>query len=279
MTKPFFVEPITLDDLAEPWGSYDRPWLDLGHEKPTGHIAPRFQRDGYVIIRDLIPHSVLDDYSRAWQRCNSDRPMGWPYETPYRHHPEVERLVCHRHLAQMLSALINEPMGVHLILSGWRSTQRNWHQDGYLNPDSNRDFYAAAWIALDDIDPDSGPFEFIPGSHRMFPPIRNERMLAALKPEERGPDWPTHSERVLTPLFEQVMREGNLQPERFIAQKGDVLIWHARLLHRGSRPRNPNLERRACIAHYSGIYHRPDFPTAQRHGQQSWYFPIVQEPA
>lgn len=273
---PFYVDPITLDDLAEPWEPYDLPWLDLGQQAPHGHLAPMFQRDGYVILRDLIPHDVIDAYCATWQRHNAGRPMGWPYETPYRHHMEVERLVCHRHLAQMLSALIGEPMGVHLILSGWRSTQRNWHQDGYLNPDETRDFYAAAWIALDDIDPDSGPFEFIPDSHRVFPPIRNQRMLAALKPEERGPDWPTHSERVLTPLFERLMVEHDMKPEQFIAHKGDVLIWHARLLHRGSTPNNPELERRSCIAHYSGICHRPDFPGAQRHGQQSYYFPIDQ---
>jgi len=39
-----------------------------------------------------------------------------------------------------------------------------------------------------------------------------------------------------------------------------VLIWHGRLLHRGSRPTNPSLLRRALISHYSGINHRPDMP-------------------
>lgn len=34
---------------------------------------------------------------------------------------------------------------------------------------------------------------------------------------------------------------------------GCVLLWHARLLHRGSKARVPGMERRAVIAHYSGL--------------------------
>ena len=57
------------------------------------------------------------------------------------------------------------------------------------------------------------------------------------------------------------------------AKKGDVLFWHPRLLHRGSTPNDFNLERRALISHYSGINHRPDFPTAVPVGK-GWIFPI-----
>ena len=32
-------------------------------------------------------------------------------------------------------------------------------QDGYLNPDRVSDHYIAAWVALEDIDPNAGPFQ------------------------------------------------------------------------------------------------------------------------
>ena len=164
-------------------------------------------------------------------------------------------------------------MGVHLALTGWKSTERNWHQDGYLNPDHNRDHYIAVWIALEDIDPNSGPFEYIPGTHKL-PKITNQNMLDKLDPRERDEHWPKHSERYLTPLFDSLREENSLQTQRFIAEKGDVLFWHARLMHRGSAPINPVLDRRTAILHYSGIHHRPDFPVAMQYKNQGWYFPI-----
>lgn len=273
---------VTLDDLTEPWPPLDPPPLDRPDARPVTNLQEAWQRDGYVILPSFMPDHLIDAYSAAWLADNGpggrfgDRPMGWPYDTPYMHVPALAGLACHDTLAEVLRHLIGDDMGVHLNLTGWRSTTRDWHQDGYLNPDSNRDWYAAVWVALDDIHLDAGPFECVPGSHRQFDPIRQDKMLAALDPAERGPMWPRHSERILTPLFEQQMTERGLAVEPFVARRGDVLVWHARLLHRGSPPVDPTMERRAVILHYSGIRHRPDMPIAARHPAGGWFFPIDQ---
>lgn len=272
----------TLADLTEPWGPDEPPPLDRPDAIAVTDLQRAWRDDGYVILPRFLPDDLVDAYADAWRADNGpagrlgDRTGGWPYDTPYMHVPALAALACHEPLALVLSHLIGDDMGVHLNLTGWRSTTRNWHQDGYLNPDSNRDWYAAVWVALDDIHPDAGPFEFVPGSHRQFDPIRQDRMLAALDPAEQGPDWPRHSERILTPLFEQAMAERGIGTERFLARRGDVLVWHARLLHRGSPPADPTMERRAVILHYSGVNHRPDMPEARRHDAGGWYFPIDQ---
>jgi ectoine hydroxylase-related dioxygenase (phytanoyl-CoA dioxygenase family) len=41
-----------------------------------------------------------------------------------------------------------------------------------------------------------------------------------------------------------------LEPHYFHAKKGDVLFWHANLLHGGSKRRNLQLSRRALVSHY-----------------------------
>lgn len=287
----------TLADLSKPWAPGEAPWLDQLDAVHDGlsSLQQRWRDEGYVILpwffgdhnAEAFTQDVLDEYARAWLADNGpcggdyaaghewcERPMGWPYNTPYMHVDALRRLCCDGALGGVLSHLIGEPMAVHLNLTGWRSTQRNWHQDGYLNPDANADHYAAVWVALDDIDPHAGPFQYVPGSHRRFGVIRHDLMRAALRPDEQGPDWPTHSERILTPLFEDELRHDHIVPHEFIAKRGDVLIWHARLLHRGSTPIDPTLERRALIAHYSGVHHRPDFPRAVQSDHGGWFFPI-----
>ena len=82
---------------------------------------------------------------------------------------------------------------------------------------------------------------------------------------------------IYTPMFEDILTRGELEKEKFIASKGDVLIWHSRLMHRGTVPNNPDLWREAVILHYSGISHRPDMPEAEQHNDGGWFFPIYQD--
>ena len=272
-------------NLIENWPSPELlPRLDRPNQEPTTNLQAEWQDDGLVILPNFMPEYFLDRYAEAWLRDNANRPRGWPFDVPYMYIPALMDMLAYGPLHEVMEELIEEPMGTHLNLTGWRSTQRNWHQDGYLNPDHVHDFYCAVWIAIDDIHPDAGPFQFIRGSHT-FPVITNGKMLAALKPEQRGDsNWPKYSEEILTPIFEQLLIDAELNVESFTAQKGDVLIWHSRLMHRGSTPINPDLERRACIAHYSGIDHRPDMPgqALSRIGKTNdfqlsgYYFPIEQ---
>lgn len=229
--------------------------------------------EGVVVLSGFVPENLMAAYETCWLGANGDRPGGWPDCTPYRRHPELLNLLTHQPLADELARLLGEPAGVHLNLTGWVTTTRDWHQDSYLNPPHVGDWYAAVWVALDDIHPDSGPFQYVAGSHR-WPQVTRERILTALPPEQRDHRWPRNSEAVLTPLFEAEIARRGAPVTTHLPSRGDVLIWHGRLLHRGSRANVEGMQRKALIAHYSGINHRDDMPAAMRHRDQGWYFPV-----
>lgn len=260
---------LTLDDLSVP-------------PPPPG--SADWNPAGVVIVPGAIDDLRIDAYEQAWDRSNewigvtgvppvlhAARPGGWPDCTPYRRHPEILDLLAP--LASRVEQLIGEPAGVHLNLTGWVTTTRDWHQDGYLNPPHVGDHYAAVWVALGDINPDSGPFQYVPGSHR-WPQVTQDRILAALDPSERGPDWPRNTERILTPLFTAELERRQAKVVTYLPKRGDVLIWHSRLLHRGTVANVPGAYRPAFIAHLSGIHHRPDMPPAVRHDAGGWLFPL-----
>ena len=275
---------LTLDDLTEDWDVRLTPKTE--REPSTPHQV-QWAENGYVIIPQLLDDAVIAPYEQEWLAYNGGRredvvvgdpstyssPGGWRYATPYMHYDALRRLVCDQRLADVLRELTGEWMGVHLNLTGWVSTERNWHRDQYLNEPYVGGFYAAVWIALDDIDPAAGPFEFIPGSHTE-PPLSQAKVRAALGADGDDPAWPTHSERILTPLFEKEIEQACTPRHRFLGSRGDVLIWHGKLLHRGSTPRDPTLDRRALIAHFSGNDHRPDMPAAVKHEAGGWFFPL-----
>ncbi len=243
------------------------PWLDRS-DVDESRLTPEqlsWRRDGVVILRNFLPEDLVDAY--VARRRQLDNPAGWLSGSPYQHVPEMRALALYPKLMELQRDLLGEDMLLHLALTGWISTERNWHQDDYLNPAEVMTWYTAVWMALDTIDPDCGPFEYIPGSHR-WPLMSGERVRALLTQEERdrreGPEqinhWATYSERFVAPAIEIEIKERGIAPVRFLGGKGDVLIWHSRLMHRGTAPRRPNLERRSLIVHYSGVNHRSDMP-------------------
>jgi len=188
------------------------------------------------------------------------------------HVAELRDVSLYPPLMNLMESLIGEEMGLHLNLTGWVSTERNWHQDDYLNPPYINSWYAAVWIALDDIHEDSGPFEFVPGSHR-WPLMRSHKVRMFLTPEERDHDnWPGLAERFVNDVAEEEIVKRGLKTKKFLAKKGDLLIWHGRLMHRGSYPNIPGMERKTLISHYSGISHRVDMPIVDRTSEGSAYF-------
>lgn len=209
------------------------------------------------------------DHGRPWL-LHAARPGGWSHCTPYMEHPEILDLVAP--LAPILEDLIGEPAGMNLNLTGWETTARDWHQDSYLNEPEVGDHYAAVWIALGDIHPDSGPFQYVPGSHR-WPQVTRD--LIGRHVDLEDPLWPKHSEAILTPLFEQHLAETEAGVVTHLPKRGDVLVWHGRLLHRGSQANVAGAYRPAFIGHFSGIGHRSAMPPAVEHPGGGWYFPIT----
>lgn len=284
---------ITLTDLSDP---------------PPDRSPADWNDEGIVHLPELIPGDLIAAYEDAWTAHNgfqrfrpatddlapeggdgawitgrgnpeglyvvdADTPGGWPDACPYMRTPALLELCMFGELATELEKLVGEAMGLHLNLTGWTSTRRNWHQDGYLNPAVTGDHYAAVWIALGDVHPSSGVFQYVPGSH-LWHRLTFEKVRRYV--DVNDPAWPAHTEAILTDLVEAEIDARNAPVVDYAAGAGDVLIWHPRLYHRGSTPLVPNAYRPSLIAHFSGIDHRPDFPMPPvQHPAGGWYWPII----
>jgi hypothetical protein len=106
-------------------------------------------------------------------------------------------------------------------------------------------YLSAQWIALEDIQPNSGELVYYPGSHKLNYVFSEDYATGnnALLIGEHNYD--RYEDKI-----ESIIQQHNLQPHYFHAKKGDVLIWHANLLHGGSKINNPSLTRKSMVAHY-----------------------------
>jgi len=266
----------TFDELSEDFADEHVPLLDQRSVQLRGLTEDQrhWREYGYVIKRNFVPHPLIDEFLRL--RTNLGLGHGsFPEPIAYAQHEVVTDICCSRELHHLLVDLLGEEMGIHFNLTDFKSTERGWHQDDYFNPPEVHGRYCAIWMAMGDIHPDAGPFEFVPASHK-WPCMRREKVRALIKPEANSNEkmeWPIFAEYFVNKAIDQKIKDTGATVERFLARKGDILIWHGKLVHRGSIPNNPDLIRPALISHYSNIRSRRDFSNdISRHKGGGYYW-------
>ncbi len=106
-------------------------------------------------------------------------------------------------------------------------------------------YLVAVWIALEDIHSNSGELFYYPGSHKLNYILSENYNTGNNNLIIGGHNYDNYERRI-----GKLIAEHGLQPVYFHPQKGDILIWHANLLHGGSTIQDPSLTRKSMVAHY-----------------------------
>jgi hypothetical protein len=234
----------------------------------------RFARDGYVVLPGAVPHQAIDTYL-AQYRALCDLPGGLRLEAPWgRGYMDFSAPVSREPGCKVLDTAMLLPAGQDLCfapaIAGFLEalfdgkalafqslhfevgSRQAVHQDtAYVVVDREPLKLAASWIALEDIHAGTGELVYFVGGHRMAEYVYGaaddgDAARKHFNPERDG--GPAH-DRHLRYLIEESERAG-FREERFLARKGDALIWHAELPHGGATIAEAGSTRRALVTHY-----------------------------
>jgi ectoine hydroxylase-related dioxygenase (phytanoyl-CoA dioxygenase family) len=128
-----------------------------------------------------------------------------------------------------------------------KGSQQGAHSDSIHMTTYPIGYLTAAWIAFEDIHPDCGPLVYYPGSHRL--PYVFSKDVGIGHDDFKARGYAEYHDKY-EPKIRDVIAENNLEPHYFHAKKGDVLIWHANLIHGGSMRRDLSLSRKAVVCHF-----------------------------
>lgn len=277
---------VSFSDLAEHFPEDKVPFLDRSDVQTSklSSLQRHWWEKGYVLLEKFIPEALIAEYLDLRKSLNLGK-AHFSNFTPYLDHEVIRKITLSEDLQRVLVELMGQNMGLHFVLTAFHSTERGWHQDDYLNPDYVYSNYCAAWISLGETVRDAGPFEFIEGSHK-WPCVRRhlvQKQLvgewASLTESEKGGrgHWAEYAEFFTNDVYIEEIQKRKVEVSTFLAGPGDVLIWHGKLVHRGSAPYNPLLERPSMISHFSGVNSRQDIGTDVRQygasGCHYWNFP------
>jgi ectoine hydroxylase-related dioxygenase (phytanoyl-CoA dioxygenase family) len=213
-----------------------------------------YDANGYVVIEKAIQDNLLDKYEDLWmtnvsqkrdQRGNLE---GWgDKHDVYLDHPEIMDILCHDSIAQTFIDL-NKAVALHSNVTYFNSTEQGWHQDAAFVTLEASDNYQGAWVALEDVSIDAGPFEVIPGSHKWELDLSEIYINEPHKAGRTRDGVSTHD------YFQKEIEKRNASVFTFEAKRGDAIIWHGHLVHRGSMPNNRDLTRKSIIGHYCNTF-------------------------
>lgn len=210
-----------------------------------------FNQNGFFIIKNAISDEKINAYMDLWNRENENNPQGWSNiggsAAAYLDYEEILGILCDRSIANAFD-VAEKSVALHADITYSVTTELEWHQDNCMPNEIAGSNYMGAWVALEDVDPEAGPFEFIPGSHNWDMDYDFLYESAVLGRERSD----LNDRRI--EYYQEQINQHNATPEKLLIQKGDVFIWHGRLIHRGSTAIDKSKTRMSLIGHYCNNY-------------------------
>jgi ectoine hydroxylase-related dioxygenase (phytanoyl-CoA dioxygenase family) len=233
-------------------------------------LVTRFEEDGYVVLKlegidDLIDEINADvenllasgEYrtnSKIYSYNESPRIVeSWKYSHA------SHKLAFNSQVMDFLSNFFTaEPLPFSTI-NFLRSTEQPLHSD-YIHFGTIPHLrLAASWVALEDIDPKSGPLQIVVGSHNKdivcFSDIspRVARSLGDVK----------ENYTLYEDYIRSMIKATDLEVVSPVLKKGEAIIWNANLLHGSPSCENNQLSRRSQVTHYhfseTEMFYNPSF--------------------
>ena len=240
-----------------------RAWLDTGNSRD---LAPT--KDGFRNFTESLRKSLLDWSEKGYliaegffDAATADRiqqeadrvvKTGKLHPTPdnrllfaNHHSRDIRKVTLDDRLIRLLSFILDKEVVPFQTINFTHGSNQRAHSDSIHMTTYPLGYLVAVWIALEDTNMDNGPLFYYPGSHRL-PYLLNEDFNEGSTSLHLGKkDYVDYEDKIAA-----VIEEQQLKKEVFLAKKGDILVWHANLIHGGLPVHNPDLTRKSMVIHY-----------------------------
>ncbi len=213
-------------------------------------IVKEYHQNGYVVISGLLPQSIIDqakddsetkgfnpDFEIRTQRDETRVQDFWQKS------PAVKDIACYPEILKMLNLLYDRQAVPFQTLNFKVGTQQKAHSDTIHFSSLPARFMCGVWVALEDITEENGPVFYCPGSQRL--PEYNFSHIQTLSKVTSYQDYPEYEA-----FMENVVKVNSFPMKKFLAKKGDVLIWSSNIIHGGSPVTKVGSTRWSQVTHY-----------------------------
>jgi phytanoyl-CoA hydroxylase len=208
-----------------------------------------FDDKGFLVLRNFLTEKIADQINSEIDKLMSDGTVKFRYGGKLMfviHHSEIVKNIGNdKQLLEFLSVLIDGQAKLFQSINFINGSQQKTHSDSIHMTTYPLGGLLGVWIALEDVDESNGALHYIPGSHKL-PYFLNSDY------DNEGSTFKIgkKSYKAYEEFLEGKVRELGLKKEVFRAKKGDLLIWHANILHGGEPHLDKSKTRKSLVYHY-----------------------------
>ena len=148
-------------------------------------------------------------------------------------------------LVELLSAFVENRVELFQSINFLMGSEQKTHSDSIHMTTYPLGGLLGVWVALEDTDLDNGPLHYYPGSHKLPYYLNSDYENEGNYFMIGDKDYTQYEKMLATKITEH-----KIEKKIFTAKKGDVLIWHANLMHGGEPHLNKNRTRKSMVFHY-----------------------------
>lgn len=148
-------------------------------------------------------------------------------------------------ILNLLGFLLDKEVVPFQTINFFNGSEQRAHSDSVHMTTYPLGYLIAIWIALEDVTHDNGPLFYYPGSHKLPYLLNNDFNEGETFLTLGKKDYPDYED-----MLEELVAKKEYRSKEFHAHKGDVLIWHANLVHGGAPIINKDLTRKSMVIHY-----------------------------
>ena len=218
-------------------------------EPATRDSIDRYDRDGYCIIKRFLDGDTVHRINAAIDQLVTSGELTFTYRTKLmfavRKSAVIAEPFADRDWLDFLNALLGGRARLFQSINFLEGSQQRTHSDSIHMTTFPLGGLLGVWVALEDIDAGAGPLHYYPGSqglpYFLNKDYGNEGNTLTIGDKEY---------REYEDLIAEKLRESEYEKKILLAEKGDVLIWHANLLHGGEPVTDPSKSRQSMVLHY-----------------------------
>jgi ectoine hydroxylase-related dioxygenase (phytanoyl-CoA dioxygenase family) len=209
-----------------------------------------FPQNGFLIWEQYLSHQEVDAINEEMDQLLDQGSVDFNYTgrkimQAHEHSKAVEQVFKADKLQQVLSFILGRKVIPFQTIHFKEGSRQKAHSDSIHMSTFPKGYLIAAWWALEDVEIDAGPLFYYPSSHNL-PYTVNEQFLEHQHPLLLGNNVNDSYEKYIA----KAIKTNELKPQTFLAKKGDMLIWHANLLHGGMPVVQEGKTRKSLVAHY-----------------------------
>ena len=208
-----------------------------------------FADNGFLVLRNFLKEEKADEINKEIDQLLEAGTIKFRYGGKLMfviHHSDIIKKIGEdKDFLDFLSILIDGKAKLFQSINFINGSQQKTHSDSIHMTTYPLGGLLGVWIALEDIDETNGALHYIPGSHTL-PYFLNSDY------DNEGSYFKIGKKSYLAyeDFLAEKVQELGLKKEIFRAKKGDMLIWHANILHGGEPHLDKNKTRKSLVYHY-----------------------------